>query len=292
MRDLEDLFSSPRNFAGIAAPLSDLETARAVVLPVPWDATAEWHAGSRNGPRAIIDASDYLEFYDIELDREIQNIGIYTMPFLQPDYSSPKKTIDRIYQTSKYLLDKSKFLLSLGGEHTLSLGVVKAYLEKYKDLSVLQLDAHADLRDEYNGTGYCQATVMRRVYELCPLVQVGIRSYSLEEKKFMDDNNICIVTPEILNNAGALEKAISDLSDHVYVTLDVDVLDPSIMSAVGMPEPGGMSWDELLKILRKTGDLKNVVGADVVELSPDEGPAGCTYLAAKLAYKMIGYFNK
>jgi len=150
MTHIEKYFASPRNFAGLLPPYSELKSAKVVVLPVPFDGTAEWHSGSRHGPSAIIDASEYLEFYDIDLDKEIQEVGIHTLPFIQPDYTSIKKTIERVFHVSREFTG-SKFVLTLGGEHTITLGVVRAYIERYPGLSVLQLDAHADLRNEYNG---------------------------------------------------------------------------------------------------------------------------------------------
>jgi agmatinase len=289
----EEFFASPRNFAGLLSPFSDIDYAKTLILPVPYDGTSEWHTGSRNGPQAIIDASEYLEFYDLDLDKEIQNGGIHTLPFIQPDFSSPEKTVDRVYQVCRQFVAKSKFILSLGGEHTISLGPVKAYLEKYPDLSVMQLDAHADLRDEYNGAKVCQATVIKRIRELCPTVQAGIRSLSLEEKLFIDSEKIPITYgSNFMRNTGELSSIVGSLSDNVYLTLDMDILDPSIMSAVGTPEPGGLLWEDLLATLEFIASKKNIVGADLVELCPQEGPASCTFLTAKLAYKIIGYFVK
>jgi agmatinase len=289
----EDFFVSPRNFAGLTPPYSDIDYAKVIVLPVPYDGTSEWHTGSRYGPQAIIDASEYLEFYDLDLDKEIYKIGIHTLPFIQPDSSGPEKTVERIYQVARQYVAESKFILSLGGEHTISLGPVKAYKEKYPDLSVLQLDAHADLRDEYNGAAICQATVMKRIREFCPTIQAGIRSLSLEEKTLIDNEKIPIIySSNLVGNAGVRQAIAGSLSENVYLTLDVDVLDPSIMSAVGTPEPGGLLWEDLLAVIEHIASKKHVVGADLVELCPREGPASCTFLTAKLAYKIIGYFAK
>ena len=291
MTNLEKFFASPRNFTGLMPPLSDFSTARVVLLPVPFDGTAEWHSGSREAPGEIIDASEYLEFYDMELEREIQEIGIHTLPFIQPDYTSVENTIDRVFQVSREIVNSAKFLFTLGGEHTISLGPVKAYLEKYPDLSVLQLDAHADLRDEYNGARFCQASVMRRIYEMCPVVLAGTRSISLEEKTFIDKKKIPVFYHKPARfNSKDLQEIIGSLSENIYVTIDVDVLDPSIMSAVGTPEPGGIYWEDIIKILKSVGAKKHVVGADIVELCPREGPSSCVFLTAKMAYKMMGYF--
>ena len=286
----EKLFSPPRNFAGISPPYSDWENSRVVVLPVPYDSTTDWRSGARDGPRAIIDASRYLELYDLELKREVYQVGIHTLPEIQPDMTGPENMTQRVYQVVRELLYKNKMVLMLGGEHSLSLGMVKAYREKHQALSVLQLDAHADLRDSYLGTRFSHATVMRRVCELCPIVPVGIRSLSEEERRFIDEAGIKPVYAEDLISTGdSIKRIIATLSNEVYITIDLDVLDPSIMSAVGTPEPGGIGWYELLNLLREVAKSKRIVGFDLVELCPDEGPRSCAFLAAKLAYKLIGY---
>ena len=286
----QELFSSPRNFAAISPPYSDWENSRVAVLPVPYDSTTDWRSGARDGPGAIIDASRYLELYDLELEREFYQVGIHTMPEVQPDMAGPEHMVQRIYQLSRELIDKNKLVLMLGGEHSLTLGMVRAYQESYEALSVLQLDAHADLRDSYLGTKFSHATVMRRVYELCPIVPVGIRSLSQEERSFIDESGIKPVYASGLTlSEDSIKNVVASLSDEVYITIDLDVLDPSIMSAVGTPEPGGINWYELLGLLREVAQSKRIVGFDVVELCPGEGPLSCAFLAAKLAYKLIGY---
>jgi len=290
MTDKDYLFSPPRNFACLDTIYSDEEKAKTVILPVPYDATMEWHTGSRFGPSAIIEASELLEFYDIELDCEPYKKGIYTTPFLLPDISSPEKTLDKVYRAAKPWTKKHKFLITLGGEHTVTLGPVKAFKEEYKDICVIQLDAHADLRDEYNGSRYGQATVMRRIYEICPIFQIGIRSISIEEKRFIHENNIPVIfSHELINNPNSVTGMIERTSENVYLTIDLDVLDPSIMPAVGTPEPGGIQWHQILEIIKLISSRRNVVGADIVELCPPQGNSSCSYTAAKLAYKLIGY---
>jgi agmatinase len=290
MEDIKGLLSPPQNFAGLLSPYADLQTAKVMILPVPYDGTTEWHSGTREGPQAIINASQYLELYDIELKREIYTVGIHTLPEVQPLLNSPEKMIDRVYRIASKLTNHAKFLVMLGGEHSLSLGMVKAIKEKKQDLCVLQLDAHADLRDTYLGTKYSHACVMRRILELCPIVQVGIRSLSREEQQFLTKNNMhpfYISTPSL--EPASLEHIIDSLSDNVYISIDLDVFDPSIMPAVGTPEPGGMQWHEVLNLLRSVTLRKCVIGFDLVELCPKEGTASCAFLAAKLAYKLIGY---
>ncbi len=190
MENIEDLLSPGQNFAGLSSPYSDLQTARVVILPVPYDSTTEWHSGAREGPQAIINASQYLELYDIELNREIYKVGIHTLPAVQPLLNSPEKMIERVYRITGELVKQGKFPVMFGGEHSLSLGMVQALKEKFRSVCVLQLDAHADLRDEYLGTKYSHACVMRRIHELCPIVQVGVRSLSWEEQQFLTQNKM------------------------------------------------------------------------------------------------------
>jgi agmatinase len=289
MQNIEDMFSPLQSFAGLMSPYADLQTAKVVILPVPYDGTTEWHSGTREGPQAIIDASQYLEFYDVELNREIYKVGIHTLPKVQPLLNSPEEMIDRVYRIAVELAKQDKFLVMFGGEHSLSLGMVQALKEKNKEICVLQLDAHTDLRDEYLGTKYSHACVMRRVFELCPIVQVGIRSLSREEQKFLTQNNISFFSATSSSALASPEEITASLHDNVYVSIDLDVFDPSIMPAVGTPEPGGMQWHEVLNLLRTVALHKNVIGFDLVELCPKEGPASCAFLAAKLAYKLIGY---
>jgi agmatinase len=285
----EELFLPPRSFAGIPNEAAPFDKSKVAILPVPYDSTTEYKSGAREGPQAIIDASQFLELYDAELDREISEVGIFTFPEVQPMIGGPKLMVERLYQIAKGLLEKDKFITMLGGEHLLTLSMVKAYREKYPELSVLQLDAHADLRDQYQGTKYSNACVMRRVSELCPIVQVGIRSFSLEEHQFMLQNEIEPFCIEPSANADFVSKVVSRLSTKVYVSIDLDVFDPSIMSAVGTPEPGGLSWQQVLELLRAVARNKKIVGFDLTELCPREGPNSCAFLAAKLAYKLIGY---
>lgn len=286
----EATFLRHRNFAGLAPPYSDLEHATTVILPIPYDSTSEWQSGSRHGPRAIIDASPYLELYDLDLDREIYRVGIATLPEVEPLLTSPQDMIDRVYQLVKGLVQRGKFVVMLGGEHSLSLGAVRALKEHFRNLSVLQLDAHADLRDEYLGTKYGQASVMRRVRELCPICQVGVRSLSWEEKQFLMENRMRpFYMSDLAPNTGVLERIVDSLTEDVYVSIDVDVLDPSIMPAVGTPEPDGMTWRQALDIIKAVALHRHVVGFDLVEFCPGQGPDSCAFLLAKLAYRLIGY---
>ncbi|MFC1927340.1 agmatinase [Chloroflexota bacterium] len=285
----EGTFLPQRVFAGLEPPYSDLQHAKAVVLPVPYDSTSEWRSGSRHGPQAIIDASEYLELYDLELDREIYKVGISTLPRVEPLLGSPQDMIDRVYKTAKDLILKEKFVVLLGGEHSLSLGAVRAFKEAFPTLSVLQLDAHADLRDEYLGTKYGQACVMRRIFEVCPICQIGVRSLSWEEKQFSTQKKLkSLYMSDLASSTASTDWIMDSLSQDVYITIDVDILDPSIMPAVGTPEPDGMSWRQILNIVESVALRKHVVGFDLMEFCPAEGPSSCAFLLAKLAYKLIG----
>ena len=279
-----------KNFAGLTSPYSDFATSKVLILPIPFDGTSEWHSGSRYGPKTIIEASELLELYDDEIGWEVYKIGIHTLPSIQAPNAKSEIVVDNIYNRTCELLKESKFIISLGGEHTISIGLIKAFSEYYKNLSVLHLDAHADLRNEYNGTKFGQATVIRRVLELCPVIQAGIRSLSQEEKDYIIANKL---NPYFISEKGIsnehINEIVSALTENVYITLDLDVFDPSIMPAVGLPEPGGLFWNDILSLLKKVIDRKNVVGIDLVELCPSQGPASCAFLTAKLVYKIIGY---
>ena len=283
----KELFYTQRNFAALPPQYTEFETSKVVILPIPYDSTTTWRSGSRDGPLAIIDASEHLELYDHELDRESHLVGIHTLPELQPSMKGPEETVMRVHEVASDLIRKDKFVVMLGGEHSLTVGMVKAFRERFDNLSVLQLDAHADLRDSYEDSKYSHACVMRRVLEYCPIVQVGIRSLCEEEHRFLTQNQMQPFFAEGLPLD--IDGIVSALSTDVYVTIDLDVLDPSIMPAVGTPQPGGISWHEILKLLRRVAETRRIVGCDLVELCPAEGPPSCAFLAAKLAYKLIGY---
>ncbi len=285
----DELFRPPRTFAGIPVQSAPFDEARVAVLPVPYDSTTEYKAGTREGPQAIIDSSQYLELYDPELNCEISDVGIYTLPEVQPLASNPESMVERVSQITRDLLEKGKLPVILGGEHSITVGAIKAFHEKCPSVSVLHLDAHADLRDQYMGTKFSHACVMHRVWEICPFVQAGIRSLSKDEREFIKQNEIKSFSVEDLTDPNFNNQLIANLSSQVYISIDVDVLDPSIMSAVGTPEPGGLNWQQILGILRTIASNKQIVGFDIVELCPSEGPTACSFLAAKLAYKLIGY---
>ena len=279
------------NFLDTPPSESDPSTAKAVIIPVPYDSTTSYKGGARHGPRAIIAASRHLEDYDIELDRDISLAGIHTTPEIVPDVSSPKAMVERVRRAVSSVAAQDKLVALFGGEHTITIGAVQAMAQIYPDLSVLYLDAHADLRDEYMGTRWGHASVARRVCDICPIVQVGIRSLSAEEMGFIKDAQIPVFfwSPSPHDLPRIVDAVVGTLSPHVYVSIDLDALDPSIMAAVGTPEPGGMSWNEVTGLLRAVGENRKIVGFDISELSPGEGPESCAFTAAKLAYKLIGY---
>lgn len=282
----------PHNFLGIPEKYTDLKKSRFVILPIPYEGTSSYKKGTSNGPQAIINASKQVEFYDEELNIEPYRKGICTLNELEPDVSGPDKMVEKIYWVAKELVDKKRILIGLGGEHTISIGLVKAHKEKYKDLTVLQLDAHADLRDSYQDSKYSHACVMRRINDLCDCAGVGIRSISKEESSFAKSKGIKLFfSKDIKDNPGFVDDVLKSLSKNVYLSLDLDFLDPSIMSAVGTPEPGGLDWYETLDFLKKVITNKNVVGIDLVELSPLPGIIASDFLAAKLLYKIIGYIS-
>lgn len=273
-------------------PPHEADPADAVVfiIPVPYDSTTSFRGGARLAPDAIIAASHHLEDYDIELDRDISEIGIHTTPALQPDVSSPKMMIRSVRSAITAAAGQGKLIAMLGGEHTITIGAVQAFADLYPDLSVLYLDAHADMRHCYMGTHWGHASVARRIHDICPVMQIGVRSISSEEMQFVRDNAVPMYFWQASNNLDEIAAlALANLSDNVYISIDLDVFDPSVMSAVGTPEPHGMLWGEATELLRKICVQRNIVGFDLTELSPEEGPVACAYTAAKLAYKLIGY---
>lgn len=271
-------------------PSLTLDVASVVTIPVPYDSTTSFKSGARHGPRAAITASKQLEEWDIELQRDISTVGIYTTQEIEPHIGGPEAMIGRVRRVASHFAAQEKLVALLGGEHTITLGGVSAALERHPDLTVLYLDAHADLRDQYMGSRWSHACVARRLSERARVVEVGVRSMSEEEARFIESNGIPVFSRPLEHGFDQLAAdIIEQLGRDVYVSVDLDVLDPAIMSAVGTPEPGGMSWYEATRLLRLIGENRHIVGFDVVELSPNEGPEACAFTAAKLFYKLIGY---
>lgn len=268
---------------------NNFQEAKVVIFPVPYEVTVCYGTGTKKAPDAIISASKYITEFDIELQKNLDEIGFFTLKEFEPSKNSPKEAIEEIENQVEKIINeaKDKFFLMLGGEHSITLGAVKAFLKKYPRLSVLQLDAHADLYDKFQETSFSHACTAKRIHEMnLPVVGVGIRGLSNEEWKFIKEKDIKSIfyAPEI-----PVEKILGLLNDDVYLTVDMDVFDPSIMPAVGTPEPGGLGWYEVLNLIREVAKKKNIVGADVVEFSPIPGFIASDYLAAKLVYKIIGY---
>lgn len=285
-----EIFYPPSNFFALPAERSQYDSSRAVALPIPYDSTTSARAGARDGPTAIILASQDLETFDLELGYDVSLHGIHTLPEIAPHTGSPAAMVDRIEGVVSNLLNDGKFVLTLGGEHTVTVGTLRAHAKRIDNLSVLSIDAHADVRDEYLDSPYNHACVMRRVVECCPaVVQVGMRSSSPEQMEFIRDKNLTFLTPHAYRDLrDPPEDVAGMLTDSVYVSIDLDGLDPSEMAAVGTPEPGGMHWDEVTDLLRAVARRRKIVGCDVVELAPELGPRACAHLAARLAYRMLG----
>lgn len=278
------------NFGDLPEEYSALNHSEVVILPVPYDATSTWIKGADNGPAAIIEASAHMELYDIETDSQVYRKGIYTAEPVNVD-SHPDDMVEAVREEVRDYIENGKFVVVIGGEHSVSVGSVMAHAERYKDITVLQLDAHSDLRDKYEGSKYNHACVMARVKEDCPIVQVGIRSMDYSEKAALDKNRV-FFAGNIIRDKDWQKKVLSRLSGKVYITIDLDVFDPSIMPSTGTPEPGGLLWYDVLVLLKGIFDDKEVVGFDVVELCPDERNKAPDFLAAKLIYKLLSYkFN-
>ena len=280
-----------KQFGGLPEEYTRFENAKVVILPVPFDATSTWIKGADKGPEALIEASANMEVYDIVTDSEVYKIGIHTA---DPVYErkSPDKMVKEVQATVLQLLKKKKFPVVVGGEHSVSIGAIKAFAEYYKDkdFTVLQFDAHADLRREYEGLANNHACVMARAAEVAPIVQIGIRSMSFEEREDVQAGRIFYAdTLMDSNNKTWMYDFLNKLTKNVYITIDLDVFDPSIMSATGTPEPGGMFWYQMLEILQKVNEKTNIVGFDIVELCPMKYNKAPNFLAAKLLYQLLTY---
>ncbi|MBE0640314.1 MAG: agmatinase [Bacteroidales bacterium] len=275
------------NYGGLDAGYTGLEQARVVVLPVPYDETSTWGKGADKGPPAILEASANMELYDIETDSEVYKTGIFTAPPVT-EKSSPENMVNAVHTEALNYLKQGKFIVGLGGEHSVTTGFVRAYADLFDNLSVLQLDAHTDLRPEYEGSRYNHACVMSRVAEICPFVQVGIRSMDSLEKQFTVPDKL-FLAEHIQGRTDWHQKVVNQLTDNVFITIDLDVFDPSIMPSTGTPEPGGMLWYEVIDLLRLVTQKRNVIGFDVVELAPTKINKAPDFLASKLIYKLLAY---
>ena len=278
------------SFLDMDEELGRLDNARYVLLPVPYDGTSTFVKGADKGPQAILDASDSLELYDVQYGIEACNAGIHT-DYYGYDFSSPDTMVASVYRRVSHFLEMKKFPILLGGEHSVSVGSIRAMSEQFENLTVLQIDAHADLRDEYHDSIYNHACVMRRAQDHARVVQVGIRNVCTEEMHNLVPENV-FYAHEIHDNDHWMDKAVERLTDNVYVTFDLDGLDPAILPATGTPLPGGLQWYPTLRFLDKVFRQRHIVGFDVVELCPQPESKVSDVLAATLVYKMINMNEK
>ncbi len=283
----DERFFPPRNFAALPPEHSDFALSRVVILPVPYDATASGWVGSREGPSAIIDASENMELYDIGIGCEPYRVGIHTLPEVAVHSGNPQAMVERIEAVVGELIDDGKFVVTLGGEHTVAVGAARAHARRFPDLSVLAFDANADLRDSYLDTPYNHACTLRRVLEAAPVVQVGLRSAERQEHDYIRERGLPFYSPQEFRSLGPQGLA-EQLSGSVYVTIDLDAFDPSQVAAVGTPEPGGLLWDEVSELLETVAGQRRIVGFDVTELAPSLGPRANAQFAARLTYRLIG----
>ncbi len=283
----------PMNFGGIdEEKYSSFDTARIFILPVSYEGTVSYGAGTGAGAMAIINASRNMELYEEETDAEVYKIGIHTLDEFKPR-ETPEAMSGELYEYSRRLLKNDSFLFTLGGEHSISAPIIRAHAEKYHNLSVLQIDAHADLRENYDGTPHSHASVMARVVKdlRIPSVQIGIRSISADEVRLLSNGLPTKVywAKDVVGRTDWINDAISNLTENVYLTIDVDGLDPSIMPSTGTPEPGGFGWYEVLYLIKKLAEKRRVVGMDLVEFAKMENSDAPAFLCAKLVYKSLAY---
>lgn len=276
-----------KTFAGIEEEYADRKTSAIYLQSIPYDGTSTWGKGADEGFDAFMDAAENMELYDIETDSEIYKKGIHLLA-PSPNFKTPEEMFKYTYENTKSLLKDDKFLTFFGGEHSISIGLIKAHYEHFDNLTVLQIDAHADLRPSYGGTPYNHACAVYDASKNCNLIQVGIRSMDISEKEHMDYDKVYFAD-EIRYGGTWDEDSISKMTDNVYITFDLDAFDPSIMPATGTPEPGGLHWYLVTNYLQKIFEQKNVVGFDIVELAPIKGYKSSQFLAAKLYYKMLSY---
>ena len=276
-----------QTYAGIPKEFATIEKANIVLSTVPYDGTSTWQKGADKGPQAFLDASENMELYDIETDSEVYKQGVF-MPDAITENSSPEAMTEAVYKLTKEYILKDKFVTTFGGEHSISIGAISAHNEVFQNLTVLQIDAHADLRKEYEGSSCNHACALYEANETTNLIQVGIRSMDVSEKRVMNLDNV-FFAHEMAQDEFWMDAAIELMTDNVYITIDLDGFDPSICPGTGTPEPGGLMWYESLEFFKKVFEQKNVVGFDIVELCPNETEKSSDFLAAKLYYKLLTY---
>jgi len=276
-----------RTYAGIPKENGQLETSKIVLIPVPYDGTSTWQKGADKGPEAFLKASENMELYDIETDSEVYKEGIYLADPVSEN-ASPESMVDAVHTITKDYIIRNKFVTLFGGEHSISIGSIRAFNECFDNLTVLQIDAHADLRKEYEGSQYNHACAVYEASKNTNLIQVGIRSMDASEKLVMDSEQV-FFAHEMAYDDHWTDNVIDLCTENVFITIDLDAFDPSILPSTGTPEPGGLFWYETLDFLKSIFEQKNVVGFDIVELCPNENEKSSDFLAAKLYYKMLSY---
>ncbi len=289
------ILTKSKNFLGIEKRYSSIENSKIVILPAPYEKTVSYGKGTLRGPQKILEASHFVEFYDEELKKELCfEYGIATVSPIKINNFTAVNALKSIYNNVKQLIEDDKFVVTLGGEHTISQAPIKAYFDSYERISVLQIDAHSDFRQSYEGTKYSHACVMARVAEFTTDIhQVGIRAQEKSEAEFIRQNKLHTYYMRDIRTGKHgkkwQNKVVENMKDNVYITFDVDGFDPSVISATGTPEPGGLFWDETMELLSTVGRTKNIVGFDVVELAPSIRDKSSDFTTAKLVYKIINY---
>jgi len=276
-----------RNYAGIEDQYTLFENAAVLLQSIPYDGTSTWGKGANNGFAAFLEAAENMELYDIETDSEVYKKGVHILPEIL-EARSPEKVFETVYNKTKELLKTKKFLTFFGGEHSISIGIIKAHYEHYNNLTILQFDAHSDLRDSYLGSPYNHACALHQASKNANLVQIGIRSMDISEKEFLNKKK-CFFAEDMALSDSWITKSLSLLTDNVYITIDLDVFDPSIMPATGTPEPAGMLWNPFIEYIKTVFERKNVVGFDIVEHAPLDGFKAPDFLVSKLYYKLLSY---
>lgn len=276
-----------KTYAGIPQEYGNLPTSKIVLIPVPYDGTSTWQKGADKGPQAFLDASENMELYDIETDSEVYKQGVYLADAIIEN-SSPEAMVEAVHKETKKYINRSKFVTVFGGEHSVSIGTIRAFNECFNNISVLHIDAHADLRKEYEGSSCNHACAVYEANLNTNLVQVGIRSMDISEKRVMNPDKV-FFAQDMAENEDWMDDVLDQLTGNVFITFDLDALDPSIMPSTGTPEPGGLLYYETLEFLKKVFTERNVVGFDMVELCPNPEEKSSDFLAAKLYYKMLSY---
>ncbi len=266
---------------------ADYKSSNVLLQSIPYDGTSTWGKGADEGFRAFLEATEHMELYDIETDSEVYTEGIHILDPVEEN-RSPKAMVKAVYQSTKKLLESDKFLTFFGGEHSVSIGITKAFYETFSDITILQIDAHTDLRPSYMGSPYNHACAVYEASKNANLVQVGIRSMDASEKEHLNPEQ-CYFAEDMYGTTDWMSDSIDKMTGRVYITFDLDAFDPSIMPATGTPEPGGLDWNTTVRYLRRIFAEKDVLGFDIVELAPVKGITAPDFLAAKLYYKMLSY---